>query len=169
MSLTSFLKNNADLRILIDQTFEKPDASIKADRLAEPQTTNYALIGTAFDYVLRFKLEQEYDGVNSKPWIAHQGLQTAEVVGLDTDTASGETLADVLSEAERLHQEYLDSGEMTDELLAATLDLGRLDWIYRSGRISDDFGTALEGDITDLRTLYEIIQKTSFRGQTRCF
>lgn len=67
MSLTSFLKDNADLHILIDQTFEKPDVTIQADRRAEPRTTNYALIGTAFDYVLRFKLEHEYDGIDSKP------------------------------------------------------------------------------------------------------
>lgn len=162
MSLTSFLKDNGDLRILIDQTFEKPEVNIEADRLAEPQTTNYALIGTAFDYILRFKLEREYDGVDSRPWIAHQGLQFAEMAGMATESSTGQALSDILSDAERLHREYLDSGRMTDELLAATLDLGRLDWIYRSGRVSDEFGEAPEGDIDDLRQLYDIVPEDEF-------
>jgi len=164
MSLTSFLKNNADLRILIDNTFEKPDVTLDVDRLAEPQTTNYALIGTAFDYILRFKLEEIYDDVDSKPWIAHQGLAIAELTEEDFETTSGKSLSEILAEAERAHQEYLETGEMTEDLLAASLDLARFDWIYRSGRISDDFAQAAEGDITDLRQLYEITPEDEFLG-----
>ena len=54
MSLTSFLKDADEVRIVLEQTFEKPEIGITKEWLAEPQTANYALIGTAFDYVLRF-------------------------------------------------------------------------------------------------------------------
>jgi hypothetical protein len=53
---------------------------------------------------------------------------------------------------------------MSDELLAATLDLGRLDWIYRSGRVPDEFDKVPEGDIVDLRKLYDIIPENEFSG-----
>lgn len=166
MSLTSFLKDNGELRILIDQTFEKPEVNIGSERLAEPQTRNYALIGTAFDYILRFKLEEQYEDVDSQPWVAHSGLVIAQLLENDSETTAGHPLEQILADAESLHQEYLETGEMTDELLAASLDLARLDWIYRSGRISDEFGQALEGDIMDLRRLYEITPTDEFTNAT---
>jgi len=164
MSLTSFLKNDADLRILIDQTFEKPKMRGDFERRAEPQTSNYALIGTAFDYVLRFKLERDYESVDSRPWVAQQGVTFGELGHDEEEIGTDRPLQDILIDAQELHQEYLESGVMTDDLLAATLDLARLDWIYRSGRISDEFGQASEGDIRDLRQLYEIIPESEFTG-----
>jgi len=164
MSLTSFLKDDGELRILIDETFEKPETEIGAERVAEPQTTNYALIGTAFDYVLRFKLERHYDNVDSKPWVAHQGVAVAQLTDMANDLSPELSLEDVLSDAERLHQDYLETGELTDELLAATLDLARLDRIYRDMSLSDEFGEANESDIKDLRRLYEIVPENEFLG-----
>lgn len=164
MSLTSFLKNNGDARILIDQTFEKPTVSVDTDRLADPQTSNYALIGTAFDYVLRFEIERHYDDVDSKPWVARSGLNQAHLLTANSEDEDALYLDNVLENAESHHQDYLESGTMTDDLLAATLDLARLDWVYRSGRISDDFRQATNGDIADLRQLYEIIPEQEFSG-----
>jgi hypothetical protein len=164
MSLTSFLKDDGELRILIDETFEKPEAEIEAERLAEPQTTNYSLIGTAFDYVLRFKLEKHYDSVDSKPWVAHNGVSLAYLTDMTDDLSSEQSLEDILTNAERIHQDYLETGEVTDELLVATLDLARLDWIYRSMKLSDEFGEANESDIKDLRRLYEIVPENEFLG-----
>lgn len=164
MSLTSFLKDADEVRIVLDQTFEKPEIGIAKERLAEPQTTNYALIGTAFDYVLRFWLEREYNQVESKPWVAHQGLDLAQLMEMDTTTKDGRDFTEVIASIEQRHHEYLETGEMTDELLASTLDLGRFDWIYRSGRPPENLGEALEGDIEDLRRLYDIIPQDKFRG-----
>jgi hypothetical protein len=162
MSLTSFLKDDSEFRILLDQTFEKPTLEIKAERVADPQTSNYGLIGTAFDYLLRFKLERMY-GVGSRPWVASQGLALAELDGITVESTK-KSLATLLDDAGRLHREYLETGVMTDELLGATLDLARLDGIYRSGRVADDFGQALDGDIDDLRRLYEVIPEEEFAG-----
>lgn len=157
MSLTSFLKNNEKVRILLDQTFKKPEVSLDVERLAEPQTSNYALIGTAFDYVLRFWLEHEYDGIESKPWVAHTGLTLAQSLQMDSETEDDVSFDEVMAEAERHHQDYLRTGEMTDELLASTLDLARFDWVYRSGQAPENLSQAADGDIIDLRRLYEII------------
>lgn len=158
MSLTSFLKNDGELRILLDQTFPKPSVSIDTERQADPQTTNYALIGTAFDYLLRFKLEREYSEVDSKPWIAQTGLALAQA------TNGADHLEELFADAENHHQEYLASGELTDEFLARILDLARLDGIYRAGRWADDFGEAADGDLDDLRQLYSIIPAEQFHG-----
>lgn len=164
MSLTSFLKDADEVRIVLDQTFEKPVMGIAKERLADPQTTNYALIGTAFDYVLRFWLEREYTQVESKPWVAHQGLNLAQLMEMEATTEDGREFSEVMATIEQRHKEYLETGEMTDELLTSTLDLARFDWIYRSGRPPENLGEALEGDIEDLRRLYDIIPRDEFRG-----
>jgi hypothetical protein len=158
MSLTSFLKNDGELRILLDQTFPKPSVNIGTVRRADPQTTNYALIGTAFDYLLRFKLEREYSGIDSKPWIAQTGLALAQA------TDDVDYLEELFADAEDHHEEYLESGELTDDFLARILDLARLDGIYRAGRWADDFGEATDGDLDDLRQLYSIIPEEQFQG-----
>lgn len=159
MSLTSFLKNDGELRILIDQTFPKPDVEIDSERIAEPQTRNFALVGTAFDYVLRFWLEHRYPGVDSKQWVAHQGVSLSYLLE-DNDADRG--IDEAISRAEEHHEAYLESGKITDELLGATLDLAKLDWIYRAGQLPDDLGEYQQGDIDDLRTLVEIIPETEF-------
>lgn len=60
MSLTSFLDDSGELRILLDETFENPGIEQDVERIAEPQTADYSLIGTAFDYLVRFRLERMY-------------------------------------------------------------------------------------------------------------
>jgi len=159
MSLTSFLKDDGELRILLDQTFPKPALDIDPERQADPQTTNYALIGTAFDYLLRFTLERAYPGVDSRPWIAHQGFALAQA-----REEAPPNLEGLLTAAEERHADFLDTGEMTDDLLARTLDLARLDSVYRAGWIADDFGQAAASDLEDLRQLYELIPDDVFSG-----
>lgn len=72
MSLTIFLRDKKQARILIDQTITRPTLDQAPPRPPEPQTSNYALIGTVFDYVLRFWLERGYPDAESKPWVAHK-------------------------------------------------------------------------------------------------
>lgn len=163
MSLTSFLRNDHELRVLIDQTFERPSVDESFDRLAEPQTPNYALIGTAFDYVIRFWLEHQY-GVSSKPWIAHQGYSIASIIPEEEhDIADDVDIHEVFNNIESIHEDFVDDGELTDKLLAITLDLARFDWVYRSGQPLKSLTVAAEGDVTDLRNLYDVLPKQEFQ------
>ena len=56
MSLTSFI-HNKDVRERFRQEFKKPRIAFKKDLLAPPLAKRYDLIGTAFDYLLRFYLK----------------------------------------------------------------------------------------------------------------
>lgn len=59
MSLTSILsdRNNQELRDKFKTEFLTPSFKLKAELKAPPLTTNYGIIGTAFDYLLRFYLQ----------------------------------------------------------------------------------------------------------------
>jgi hypothetical protein len=58
MSLTTFLEQNSDVRAQFLAHFKKPDFTLKLPILAPPLTESYGLVGTAFDYLLRFYLEK---------------------------------------------------------------------------------------------------------------
>ena len=57
MSLTSFLKNK-DVKERFQREFSTPDFNLKGELLAEPKTIHYSLVGTAFDYLMRFFLKK---------------------------------------------------------------------------------------------------------------
>lgn len=74
MSLTEFL-GLKDVKTKFLELFPKPPFTIKHEILAPPLTTNYPLVGTAFDYLLRFFLEYSYDQIKSNHWIAENSLE----------------------------------------------------------------------------------------------
>jgi len=53
MSLTTFIKTEK-VRDKFQKTFRLPDFNHIAPIAAPPLTENYMLVGTAFDYLLRF-------------------------------------------------------------------------------------------------------------------
>lgn len=73
MSLTSFLKMK-DVREKFVQQFPKPKFTLKKEILAPPRTNRYSLVGTAFDYLLRFYLEHLNPGAITGPWVAEHVL-----------------------------------------------------------------------------------------------
>lgn len=51
MSLTSFLKIK-EVKAKFRETFKKPSFKLEGEIIAHPQTKNYGLVGTAFDYLM---------------------------------------------------------------------------------------------------------------------
>ena len=74
MSLTSFLQI-PNIRSEFTTTFPFQAPKLSGELLAPPQTKNYSLIGTAFDYLLRFHLERLNPNTLKKPWIAEEGVE----------------------------------------------------------------------------------------------
>lgn len=74
MSLTSFLKNK-DVKDAFRKEFKKPQLKLQAEILAPPLTDHYALVGTAFDYLLRFYIERLNPTAVKHQWIAEWALE----------------------------------------------------------------------------------------------
>jgi hypothetical protein len=69
MSLTGLL-NNPDVRRKFSESFHHPPIHHNKLSLAPPKTGHYQLVGTAFDYLLRFYLKKNYPKAKEKPWVA---------------------------------------------------------------------------------------------------
>jgi hypothetical protein len=79
MSLTSILSYNnkqyQEFRALLEDLFPTPKFIGETTIKVEPRTKNYALIGIAFDYLLRFSLGKKYKSlVHSSTWVSEEAM-----------------------------------------------------------------------------------------------
>lgn len=152
MNLTQFI-SQPEVRDLVDETFENEGSSTTEPIKADWQTENYPLVGTAFDYLLRFWLRTHVDECHTRPWVAREGAEIAE----NLFPEHIQDVRDVLDRAERARDEFLDSGQMTRALVESALDLARIDKIYRAGVPPTELGEYDHGDIVDCIQLVEIL------------
>jgi len=175
MSLTSFL-GNKDVRAKFSQEFTKPKFNLKKEILAPPVTNHYGLVGTAFDYLMRFYIEHLNPEAISSTWIAESAVAQMNLLGLarsqDSVIGIDPGLIDkgeqIVSQARTAYSKYLKSGLMNDELIKSALLLAQLDIYFRAGIVDENFGTVDEGDIADLRKLVSIINPDLFRAKRLC-
>jgi hypothetical protein len=182
MSLTSFLSNNQDVRDHFRQQFNKPPLATDKDLLAPPLSNRYTLVGTAFDYLLRFYLKRLNPDAIERQWVAEYCLARpspllvgAIDIDIDTGTVVSYTETKLTKRAKRIIEQakanyfaYLRSGRITDDLFKSALCLAQLDPIYRAGFIDKNMGNVRDEDIEDLRKLLSIVDPKLFKAQHLC-
>ena len=182
MSLTSFL-NKKDVREQFRQEFTMPRLAVKKEILALPLSRRYSLVGTAFDYVMRFYLERLNPGAVTGQWVAEHSItdplspllkdidveidaETGKI--FYTETALTRKVRQIIEQAKNHYSECFSSGHITDQLLESTLHLAQLDIICRANIVDENLGTAHKEDIEDLRNLVTIIETELFQASRLC-
>lgn len=161
MSLVSFIKN-PDVRDRFKKEFQTPNFNLRAQILCPPITTNYGLVGTAFDYLLRFYLKRVYPQAIDNRWVAEEAVEITSSVPAFFEMANL-----MLTESKKVYKEYLKTGKMTDELKKASIFLAQLDFIYRSGEIYQNFGEIDDNDVVDLTNLILCVKPELFKPKNR--
>ena len=196
MSLTSFV-GNKDVRERFKQEFPSPKFSVQKPLLAPPLTKHYSLVGTAFDYLLRFYLKRLNPEAVESRWVAEKARETfgmntgilaveagtGEVgeIWLDLDEIPNEAevrkadvamfhkIKRILSEAKNAYNLYVKTGKITNVLLTSAILLANLDIIFITGR--EDYielDTVSKEDIKDLENLTSIIDLKLFKTKKIC-
>lgn len=181
MSLSSFLKNNKDVRERFKEEFKKPRFSVSRELLAPPQSRRYMLVGTAFDYLLRFYVKFLNPTTISRQWVAESAIASPlspllKNVVLDaesgeisyTETNLTRRVKEIIENAKNQYGDFLNSGEISDKLVQSTLLLGQLDNVVRSGIIDDKFGVVFEEDVNDLHQLISNVPSELFKSHKLC-
>ena len=174
-SLTSFLKIK-EVKEKFKETFKKPSIKLEGEILAPPQTTNYGLVGTAFDYLMRFILEYQNHQAITFPWVAEQVPDY-----LDKNIIVGDTLEEIkkinevvefapsmIEFAKEEHKKFIKTGEVDVKLINACLLLAQTDIIFRTGKPPRDYGNIDDGDIEDLLQLMKAITIEDFIAKDYC-
>ena len=164
MSLTSFLKDNADVRECFRQEFKKPKFLAKNDLVAPPLTTRYSTVGTAFDYLLRFFVQHlNPHTVDRGNWVAESAVE--RLAGDAKLYAKGEK---IVSRARKELASFLTNGQMSEALIESALSLATLDPIFRAGRGHETIGDVHKDDVQDLKNLISAVDKKPFTANNLC-
>jgi len=159
--------------------FIKPPFTVRKPILHPLISNNPALVGTAFDYLLRFKIQYMTPNAVFHPWIAEEGLKVvshrlkaknytseSEKKDLKAWLKEGTKLLD---RAKENHAKYLKDGIITTELIESSIHLAKMDVFYRSpenieGRIQE-IDTL---DVEDLRELINGVKEDQFKTKELC-
>lgn len=165
MSLTSFLQVPA-VKIRFKQDWPLPSARLQNrdwSMIAPPISPRPQLIGTAFDYVMRFHLRRLNPSSEDRgSWVAESAVSKLE----GSLRKSGQ---DICEMARARYQLFLDGASLHDDLLSSALQLSQLDFVFRSGQLPPSGGFAVfQEDIADLRQLIEVCDWSQWSGLQRC-
>lgn len=168
MSVTSLLKL-PDVCEQLDRLVPNFPKRISEPLVAPPVTRSYALVGTAFDYALRFELERRYPHVRTERWVAEAALdvllhradplrssseQIAEAVGTWTKAES------IVKRARREVGAYVKDPAPSTEARAAmaahAIRLAKLDALYRAAYVDPKMDIAEPGDVEDVVRLLDV-------------
>lgn len=176
MSLTSFLKL-PDVKAKFRQEFKVPKLAVQKKLLAPPLSRRYAMVGTAFDYLLRFYLQRlNKENVINHRWVAESGLNRIIPLSFEYNLDTGKLAIDdgLMKKAKRVfsrccaeHERYIVTGNITDKLIKSTIYLAQLDSFYR-GYGDENLGTAYKEDVQDLQNLIAVVTKDLFRAKDVC-
>jgi superfamily II DNA or RNA helicase len=125
--------------------------------LAHPVTEHFALVGTAFDYLLRFEVQRRFPKAKSHRWVAEEAV---DMIRWDPDRDS-RAARRVLGQAKRAHREFIrarsPSREALEALAGHALRLAKLDQFYRAATLDLTFEEASPRDVRDLLRLLSIV------------
>lgn len=179
MSLTSFV-TMTDVVARIKPLRPKLPRRIVAPIKVEPRSNRHMLVGTAFDYLLRFELQRRAPHAVAEPWVAESApdlifweTETTTVehdVLLDTDADSNDYLPPeevaervkvTIAEAKAAVATYVKNkaptrAERTD-LAAHAIRLAKLDSVRRGRLLDPQFEEADPEDVQDLLDLIAIV------------
>jgi hypothetical protein len=167
MSLTSFVKHPVIRKVFLDLCpLPKELKPVFRPLLqAPPISKNYSQVGVAFDYLLRIYLHRlNAKCVKDFGWVAYGAL----IHLLDSPKAYAQAKG-IIEEAEAQKQAFLNSGIITEDLLASILKLSTLEPIFRAGRGIEYIGRAEPNDLYDLRQLIELINVGDWTAQQHCW
>jgi hypothetical protein len=189
MSLTSILSNkdNQELRDKLKTQFLRPAFTLKTEIKAAPLTNNWGTVGTAFDYLMRFYLQYHNKSsfIQRDTWIADHSYKKLTTQFLTTTQSVVRTgfhrdklfktkdllklITDQYDQTKINYSKFIENGQLTDELIASTIYLAKLDAYFRSGIIDQNFDDHNPDDIRDLHSIISIVDKSNFTAQQKCY
>ncbi len=166
MSLLDFIQQPND-RDRFRQEFKKPKLDVKKELLAPPLTKNYQLVGTAFDYLLRFYIQHLNSQAQDGGWVAEGSTallkRSAKYHHLYNESCK------IIDAAKFHHALFLKTGEFTDELIRYTLLLSKIDSFTRVGIIDENLQQINNQDIQDLKNLIAVVDQKQFQSTAQVF
>ena len=131
-----------------------------------PTDENRPNVGTAFDYLARFWLKRQHPDAETYPWNAVNGAVMLEQRAASDPRYAGlaQAARESLASATAEYVDYIRTGNPTDGLMCAALDLAELDVVCRAWVTVGIGAERRIGDVADLHNLWKVME----RGDLGC-
>lgn len=140
MSLTSILKHRPDIVDFLVSRIKKLPEIPKFERVEYSLNLNYSLIGTAFDYALRFEILRKYPWAKENQWVAQAGANLIfqnEKPFFQKWVIPAKRTLESAKAARNLYHKNPNSGNLR-KLVEMCFRLSRLDTVYREYKLPAD-------------------------------
>lgn len=166
MTLTSFLKD-PEVKEYLKKIAEKPRFKERKDILVASLSEHPQLIGTAFDYLLRFYIKNLNPDAVESEWAAYHGFNIIKNSG---DKELSNTAQGILFDAKANYSNYKENGIISENLIISALKLAQLEVIHRSrGIIPEQLGEVHDEDIIEMNQLISIVRPSLFKSNGKCY
>lgn len=167
MSLTGLIRHDPNIKSLFKEYFDKPRLPPGPDMKAPPLTEDYQLVGTAFDYLLRFKVAR-LNSDKTSPERKHGWVAEAALDRIEDDELKEKAEFDI-KEARERRDKFIEKEDVTEELLKSAIRLARLDPIFRAGRGKEYIGDEIKTEnVEDLKNLIACVPEQEFTAENHC-
>jgi len=174
MSLLQFVRLPEVKQRLLEE-FKQPLVECRNPIQVLPKSKNSSLVGTAFDYLLRFWLKRLNPMAEVRTWVAEDAVALLTGRGnalagseFDVPMTVKKTARTILKQAKQTYRNYLSDGSMTDEVIRTTVHLGQLDPAYRAGKVDRNLGNVEQVVIDELRELFSLVESGIFEATHFC-
>jgi hypothetical protein len=166
MSLTSFISLH-EVKERLSNEYDLPAMKCSCQLKVQPRTKKYSLVGTAFDYLLRFWIKRNNPQAEAKGWVAETAVEiTLPMLGMPVTVMK--TAKRILRESKQTYMEYLETGDVTNEVIRTTVFLAQLDPIYRALYVDPNLGTVELSVIDELKELLSLVDPKYFLAKKYC-
>ena len=186
MSITSIIDyNNPNFKGYRTslRKIQKPKINNTSDIKIYPKTLNYAIVGSAYDYLFRFTLERNFPTFikGKKNWVSENAIRFLENDSIiSDDVPSIENHFQRIEKKKELYQqvksrfEYIQKvfyfnyingySKLDNEIIGSCLFLAKLDYLVRTG-YDDlfDWQSLFYEDKDDIEDLKQLINSTDFK------
>ena len=165
MSVTELL-NHSKVCKLLDSVIPSFPKRIFATIVAPPVTNRYSLVGTAFDYAIRFELQRLYPHVRTQTWVSETGAAAAP-------PKQRKKARRILDAAKADFEIYVRNptpdAAMRATMAAHAIRLAKLDLIYRAAYVDPAMDVADPGDVQDILQLLAVAPSAKLAHPTTLY
>lgn len=127
-----------------------------------PKTRNYTLVGTAFDYLLRFLIKAHNPNAVTQPWRAERALEVLK--GEEKKMAKS-----IIKNAKKHVDRFLREKNINDDIIVSSLLLAKLDGIFWGSDFENIDWDVDPADVDDIRNLINGVPDSLYIAKKHCF
>jgi hypothetical protein len=178
MSITRLVTKRTPVRERLAADFPKPKLRLKAKLLVPSSRFTPGLVGTAYDYLLRFHLLRAMPFATSEQWVAEKALKRVGALATHSKILVGKEwrsaenieyrMERIIGRSRRSLRTFLSGTLLSARMIESAINLAHCDLYCRIQRLDKRFEKPRKRQVKEIRSLINATNLDQFTSATRC-